>query len=151
MAADHGGYELKNKVKVHLQGMRDKNGETYKIVDLGTNSEDSVDYPIYGKACARAVAGGKAQLGLVFCGSGIGISIAANRFKGVRCALVNSVELAKLAKKHNNANMLAMGGRFVESELAFEMVDAWLSEEYEGGRHEKRVALLDEEEKVSKE
>ncbi len=144
MAADHGGFELKNNVKEYLGTLKDKDGKGYKIVDLGTNAPESVDYPIYGKACAQAVADGKAQLGLVFCGSGIGISIAANRIKGVRCALVNSVELAKLAKKHNNANMLAMGGRFTSPDLAREMVDAWLNEEYEGGRHDRRVALLDE-------
>ena len=93
--------------------------------------------------CAEAVASGKAQLGLVFCGSGIGISIAANRVKGVRCALVHSVELARLAKKHNNANMLAMGGRFTDPDLALEMVDAWLSEKFEGGRHDRRIAMLE--------
>lgn len=144
MAADHGGFELKNSVKEYLGTLKDKDGQGYKIVDLGTNAPESVDYPIYGKACAQAVGDGKADLGLVFCGSGIGISIAANRVKGVRCALVNSVDLATLAKKHNNANMLAMGGRFTSPELAREIVDAWLNEEYEGGRHDRRVALLDE-------
>ncbi len=143
MAADHGGFELKNKVKEHLRNKKDENGENYKIVDLGTNSSESVDYPLYGKMCAEAVASGKAQLGLVFCGSGIGISIAANRVKGVRCALVHSVELARLAKKHNNANMLAMGGRFTDPDLALEMVDAWLSEKFEGGRHDRRIAMLE--------
>lgn len=144
MAADHGGFELKNDVKKYLETLKDSDGNGYKIVDLGTNAPESVDYPIYGKACARAVADGKAELGLVFCGSGIGISIAANRIRGVRCALVNSVELATLAKKHNNANMLAMGGRFTSSELARQMVDAWLKEKYEGGRHNRRIALLDD-------
>ncbi|MCI5697620.1 MAG: ribose 5-phosphate isomerase B [Clostridiales bacterium] len=144
MAADHGGFELKNDVKKYLETLKDSDGNGYKIVDLGTNAPESVDYPIYGKACARAVADGKAELGLVFCGSGIGISIAANRIRGVRCALVNSVELATLAKKHNNANMLAMGGRFTSPELARQMVDAWLKEKYEGGRHNRRIALLDD-------
>src|SRR3712207_2386069 len=96
LAADHGGLTLKNQIKDYL---REKG---YKLVDLGTNTEESVDYPIYGKACAEAVASGKAELGMVFCGSGIGISIAANRVKGARCALCTSVEMAKLSRQHNN-------------------------------------------------
>lgn len=138
MAADHGGYELKNQVKEHLKT------RGFKIVDLGTNSDDSVDYPDYGKACADAVAAGKAELGVVCCGSGIGISIAANKVKGVRCALCTSVEMATLAKQHNNANMLALGGRTTDPELAIQMVDAWLDTEFEGGRHQRRVDKLNE-------
>lgn len=138
LAADHGGVELKKYIREYLRE------EGYKLVDLGTNSDGSVDYPIYGKLCAEAVAGGKAQLGIVFCGSGIGISIAANRVKGARCALCTSVEMAKLSKQHNNANMLSLGGRLTSPELAKEIVKAWLSEEFQGGRHQRRIDLLDE-------
>lgn len=138
LAADHGGYELKNIIKEHLKERK------IKIVDLGTNSSDSVDYPVYGKACAEAVASGKADLGIVCCGTGIGISIAANKVKGIRCGLCTSVEMATLTKQHNNANMIALGGRTTTPELAIEIVDAWLDTEFEGGRHQRRVDMLDE-------
>lgn len=138
LASDHGGLKLKNAVKAHL------NEKDYKIVDLGTNFEESVDYPVYGKACADAVASGKADLGMVFCGTGIGISIAANKVKGIRCALCTSVEMAELAKQHNNANILALGGRTTDVELAIKITDAWLETEFEGGRHQRRIDMLDE-------
>lgn len=138
IASDHGGFELKEKVKEHL---RERN---VKFVDLGTNSTDSVDYPVYGKACAEAVASGKAERGIVICGTGIGISIAANKVKGIRCGLCTSVEMAKLTRQHNNANMLAMGGRILETETAFAIVDAFLDTEFEGGRHKRRTDMLDE-------
>ncbi len=138
VASDHGGLELKKAVKAHLAE------RGYKIVDLGTDTPDSVDYPVYGKACAEAVAGGKADLGMVFCGTGIGISIAANKVKGVRCALCTSVEMARLAKQHNNANVLALGGRTTPADLAIEITDTWLDSEFEGGRHLRRTNMLDE-------
>ena len=138
LASDHGGYQLKNAVKEHLR----ESG--YKIVDLGTNDEESVDYPVYGKACAEAVASGKAELGMVFCGTGIGISVAANKVKGVRCGLCTSVEMAELTKKHNNANMIAMGGRITDTDLAIKITDTWLNTEFEGGRHQRRIDMLDE-------
>lgn len=138
MANDHGGLALKKIVKEHLIE------RGYKVVDLGTHSEESVDYPIYGKACAEAVASGKADLGIVVCGTGIGISIAANKVKGIRCGLCTSVEMAELTKRHNNANMLALGGRITEPELAVEITDAWLDTEFEGGRHKRRTDMLDE-------
>lgn len=157
MAADHGGFELKNAIKEHLKargtapgvklkedGTPDTTPEQIKIVDLGTNSPDSVDYPDYGKACAQAVASGKAQLGIVCCGTGIGISIAANKVKGIRCGLCTSVEMATLTKQHNNANMIALGGRTTSPELAMEIVDAWLDSTFEGGRHKNRTDKLDE-------
>lgn len=138
MASDHGGFGLKKVIKEHIaeRGL--------KVVDLGTNSEESVDYPVYGKACAEAVASGKADLGIVCCGTGIGISIAANKVKGIRCGLCTSVEMAELTKKHNNANMIALGGRTTEPELALKIVDAWLDTEFEGGRHQRRTDMLDE-------
>ena len=138
LAADHGGYQLKNKIKEHLS----KRGDI-KLVDLGTNGPESVDYPDYGQACGKAVADGKADLGIVVCGTGIGISIAANKVKGVRCGLCTSVEMAKLTKAHNNANVLALGGRTTEEGLALDIVDAWLNTEFEGGRHQRRVDQLD--------
>ncbi|MGN0701610.1 MAG: ribose 5-phosphate isomerase B [Lentihominibacter sp.] len=138
IASDHGGFELKEKVKEHL---RERN---VKFVDLGTNSTESVDYPVYGKACAEAVALGKAERGIVICGTGIGISIAANKVKGIRCGLCTSVEMAKLTRQHNNANILAMGGRILETETAFAIVDAFIDTQFEGGRHKRRTDMLDE-------
>lgn len=138
IASDHGGFELKEKVKEHL---RERN---VKFVDLGTNSTESVDYPVYCKACAEAVASGKAERGIVICGTGIGISIAANKVKGIRCGLCTSVEMAKLTRQHNNANMLAMGGRILETETAFAIVDAFIDTQFEGGRHKRRTDMLDE-------
>ncbi len=138
VASDHGGFALKDIVKKHLLE------RGFKVVDLGTDSEASVDYPVYGKACGEAVASGKADVGIVVCGTGIGISIAANKVKGIRCGLCTSVEMAKLTKQHNNANILALGGRTTAPDLALEIVDAWLDTEFEGGRHERRTAMLDE-------
>lgn len=137
VAADHGGYKLKEKVKEHLleRGI--------EVEDLGTHSEESVDYPIYGKLCGEAVASGRADLGVVVCGTGIGISIAANKVHGIRCGLCTSVEMAHLTKQHNNANILALGGRTTGEELAMEIVDEWLDTQYEGGRHQRRVEMLD--------
>lgn len=139
MAADHGGYELKEELKSYLKETRPE----IKIVDLGTNSTDPVDYPIYGKAAGEAVASKKADLGIVCCGTGIGISMAANKVKGVRCGLVTSVEMAELTKKHNNANMIALGGRTTSIELAKEMVDSWLDNEFMGMHHINRIEMLD--------
>ena len=138
VASDHGGFKLKEEVKAHLleRGL--------EVMDLGTHTEDSVDYPAYGKACGEAVVSGQADVGIVVCGTGIGISIAANKVKGVRCGLCTSVEMATLTKQHNNANVLALGGRTTESGLAMQIVDAWLDTEFEGGRHQRRVDMLDQ-------
>lgn len=138
VASDHGGFKLKEEVKAHLleRGL--------EVLDLGTHNEDSVDYPAYGKACGEAVVSGQADVGIVVCGTGIGISIAANKVKGVRCGLCTSVEMATLTKQHNNANVLALGGRTTEIGLAMQIVDAWLDTEFEGGRHQRRVDMLDQ-------
>ena len=138
LASDHGGYALKEQIKQHLleRGV--------EVEDLGTHSEDSVDYPVYGKLCGQTVASGKADLGVVVCGTGIGISIAANKVKGIRCGLCTSVEMAHLTKQHNNANVLALGGRTTKPELAMAIVDEWLDTEFEGGRHQRRIDMLDE-------
>ena len=138
LASDHGGFDLKEIIKEYLIQ------KGYQVVDLGTdNNTDSVDYPKYGKLCATNVVEGNAERGIVFCGTGIGISIAANKVKGSRCALCTSVFMAQMAKCHNDANLLALGGRTTEPELAKEIVDTWLTGEFEGGRHQRRVDLLD--------
>ena len=136
IASDHGGYQLKEEVKKYLED------RGIEILDLGTNSEESVDYPEYGHACGEAVASGKADRGIVCCGTGIGISIAANKVKGVRCALCTDVNMAVMTRKHNDANMLAMGGRTTDTKTALEITAAWLDTEFEGGRHQRRVDML---------
>ena len=113
IASDHGGYALKEEIKKYLAG-RD-----IEVVDLGTDSEESVDYPIYGKA-----------------------SIAANKVKGIRCALCTDVHMAEMSRKHNDANILALGGRTTPTDKALEIVGAWLDTEFEGGRHQRRVDML---------
>ena len=138
IASDHGGFELKEIVKAHLEE------RGLEVADLGAHSDASVDYPVYGKACGEAVVNGEADCGIVVCGTGIGISIAANKVKGVRCGLCTSVEMAQLTKQHNNANVLALGGRTTPAELALQIVDAWLDTDFEGGRHERRTDMLDE-------
>ena len=138
IASDHGGFALKETIREYLAG------KGFEIEDLGTYSEESVDYPVYGKACAEAVASGRAERGIVCCGTGIGISIAANKVKGIRCGLCTSVEMAHLTRQHNNANMLALGGRTTAPELALAIVDEFFATEFEGGRHARRVAMLDE-------
>ena len=138
IASDHGGFALKETIKEYLRERGDN------IVDLGTTSEESVDYPIYGKACGEAVASGKAERGIVICGTGIGISIAANKVKGVRCGLCTSVVMAELTRQHNNANVLALGGRTTEPQLALDIVKTFLDTEFEGGRHKRRTDMLDE-------
>ena len=138
VASDHGGFALKELVKKHLEQ------RNLEVLDLGTHSEESVDYPVYGRRCAEAVASGEADLGIVCCGTGIGISIAANKVKGIRCGLCTSVEMAHLTKQHNNANMIALGGRTTAPELALAIVDEWLDTDFEGGRHQRRVDMLDE-------
>ena len=138
VASDHGGFEMKEAVKKHLEA------RGLEVLDLGTNSLESVDYPVYGKLCGQAVVQGEADLGVVCCGTGIGISIAANKVKGVRCAVATNIYMATMTKRHNNANVLALGGRVLASEDALAIVDAWLDTEFEGGRHERRTCMLDE-------
>lgn len=136
IASDHGGYELKEEIKKFLET------RNVEVIDLGTDSEQSVDYPLFGQACAEAVAGGRADRGIVCCGTGIGISIAANKVKGIRCALCTDILMAELSRKHNDANILALGGRILETEEALQITKAWLDTEFEGGRHKRRVDLL---------
>ena len=136
LASDHGGFVLKEQIKAHLQT------SDIEIIDLGTHSEESVDYAIYGKACGEIVASGQADRGIVFCGTGIGISIAANKVKGIRCALATNVFMAEMSRRHNDANMLALGGRVLELKEATEIVDIWLTTEFDGGRHQHRIDML---------
>lgn len=136
IGSDHGGFELKTIIKEYLEEM---NIET---VDFGTDSEASVDYPVYGQKVAEAVAAGEVDQGIVICGTGIGISLAANKVPGIRCALCTNEYMAEMTKRHNNANMLALGGRVVGSELAKNIVKTFINTEFEGGRHERRVNLI---------
>ncbi|HHX93451.1 MAG TPA: ribose 5-phosphate isomerase B [Clostridiales bacterium] len=138
LASDHGGFSLKEEIEKHLIG------RGYEVIDLGTHSQESVDYPVYGKRIGEAVAGGTADVGVAFCGTGIGISIACNKVKGIRCAVAVNSYMAEMAKRHNNANILALGGRILSVEQATEFVDIWLDTEFEEDRHARRVRLLDE-------
>ncbi len=136
LGCDHGGFELKIKVKEHLVKLG------YEVSDYGCDGMDSVDYPHYGILVGEAVANQEVDRGIVICGSGIGISIAANKVKGVRCALVHDLYSAKVTRLHNDTNVLAMGGRIIGNDVALAIVDTWLNEVYEGGRHNNRLELI---------
>lgn len=136
IGSDHGGYELKEHVKKHLV----ENG--VEVKDFGTFSEASVDYPDCAKPVCEAVINGEAERGILLCGTGIGISIAANKYKGIRAALCSDVYSAMMAKQHNNANIICLGGRVTGRELAFMIVDTWLKTEFEGGRHADRIKKI---------
>ena len=136
IGCDHGGYALKQEVMRHL----DELGLAYK--DFGTYSEESCDYPIYGEAVARAVAGGECERGILICGTGIGISISANKVKGIRACCCSDSFSCEYTRRHNDANALCMGGRVVGPGLACQLVDLFLNTPFEGGRHEKRIAKL---------
>lgn len=136
IASDHAGVELKSKLATDLESMG------FKILDLGTNNDSSVDYPDYGHALAEAVSSGKASAGVAVCGTGIGISIAANRHPGVRAALVHDEFTAEMSRQHNNANVLALGARIVSEEVARNALKVFFSTEFEGGRHARRVEKL---------
>ena len=136
LGADHGGYALKEEIKKMLERL----GHTYE--DFGCFSTDSCDYPDFGAAAARAVAAGECERGIVVCTTGIGISIAANKIRGIRCAhCADSLE-AEMTRRHNDANMLAIGAGFTGKNLAERMVEVFLSTDFEGGRHERRVNKL---------
>jgi len=143
LGCDGAGYELMQAVKIHLG----KKGIAYK--DFGTNSNGASDYPVYAQVVAKAVLTGECEKGIVICGTGIGISIAANRLSGVRCALCHDVFSAKACREHNDANMLAMGSRVIGKGLACEVVDAWLGTEFSGEeRHARRIGMMDDYEEV---
>ena len=136
IASDHGGFELKAELKKDLM---DKG---YTVLDLGSDSLESVDYPDFGYALAGAMKEGKAKRGVLICGSGIGISISANRYTDVRAALVHDALGAKLSRQHNDANVICFGGRMIGPELALDCLNIFLSTEFEGGRHARRVDKL---------
>lgn len=142
LGSDHGGYNLKEEIKKHLEA------KGIECVDFGPNNNlESVDYPIYGETVANSVVNKEIDYGIICCGTGIGISLAANKVKGIRCAVVSDVFSAKMSKAHNDANMLSLGERVLGRGLALEIVDAWINTEFEGGRHSKRVDMIKEIEK----
>ena len=138
IGCDHGGFELKKKIMAHL----DARGLEYK--DFGTYSDASCDYPIYGKAVAKAVASGECERGIVICGTGIGISVTANKVPGIRAALCTDCFMAEATRQHNDANILALGGRVVGDGLALKIVDTFLDTPFsEGERHIRRIAQIE--------
>jgi len=144
IGSDHAGFSVKEIIRKHLESTG------YAVCDLGTSSEESVDYPDYGKAVGEHVVSKHADLGIAVCGTGIGISIAANKVPGVRAALAHDVNAACLAREHNDANVLALGGRIVTGEAAIEMVQVFLTTAYLGGRHQRRldkIAQIEKEER----
>lgn len=136
VAADHGGYELKTALLPELQTLG------FDVLDLGTHGTASVDYPNFANAVAQALAEGRAQRGLLVCGTGIGVSMAANRHRHIRCALAHDMTTARLARQHNDANVLALGGRVIGLEIAKDCLKAFFTTSFDGGRHARRVALL---------
>ena len=137
IASDHGGLQLKNFIIKHLTGLG------HEVTDFGTYTDASCDYPDFGKQAANAVSNGQCERGIVVCTTGIGMSMVANKVKGVRCALCTSVDMAVMTRKHNNANVLALGQKYVTARLAKVIVDAFLMTEFEGGRHEIRVNKIE--------
>ncbi len=135
---DHAAVELKEQILAYVQELG------HDADNYGTDTLESCDYPEYGEKVARAVAEGRADCGILICGTGVGISIAANKVKGIRAAVCSDTATARLTKEHNNANIIAFGARIVGAELAKEIVKAYLDAEFLGGRHEKRLALIDE-------
>ena len=133
IGCDHGALALKNKMVEHLQ----KQG--HEVVDFGTHTLDSCDYPDFAAPAARAVASGQCEKGIVLCTTGIGVSITANKIDGVRCALLSDLMTAEMTRQHNDTNMMAIGAAVVGEMLALEIVDTWLETEFEGGRHQRRV------------
>ena len=134
--SDHGGFALKQKIMAHLRATG------VEFEDLGTYSEESCDYPVYAEKLGKAVAAGDYEKGILICGTGIGISIAANKIHGVRAALCGDCYSAEMCRRHNNANVLALGGRVLGVELAKRIVDTFLTAPFEGGRHQRRVDLI---------
>ncbi len=138
LGSDHGGYELKNIILDHLKS------RGHECVDYGSFTPERAEYPVYGEKAARAVAAGECARGVLVCGTGCGISLAANRVRGIRCCNCSESVTARLSRQHNNCNMVAIGGRIVGAETALAIVDAFIESEFEtGGRHEQRVAMLE--------
>ena len=137
IACDHGAVELKKEI----EAMLDEMGLTYQ--DFGTDSHASVDYPVYAEKAARAVTSGACDRGILLCGTGLGMSLAANKVRGIRCALCGDCYSAEMSRRHNNANMLALGARVIGPELAKKITQIFLTTDFEGGRHARRVGMID--------
>ena len=133
IGCDHGALDLKNKVIAHLTA------KGYEVVNFGTDTLDSCDYPDFAAPAAKAVASGECEKGIVLCTTGIGVSITANKVKGIRCALLSDVMSARMTRQHNDTNMMAIGAAVVGPMLALGIIDTWLSTEFEGGRHQRRI------------
>ncbi|MFO7591146.1 MAG: ribose 5-phosphate isomerase B [Acidimicrobiia bacterium] len=133
VGSDHAGFELKEKLEAHLKMLG------HDVTDVGTHNDDSVDYPDLAAKVGTAVASGEAERGVLVCGSGIGVAIAANKIDGVRAANVYDPEMAKMSRLHNDANVVTMGGRYLPDETAQEIVDTFIATAFEGGRHQRRV------------
>jgi ribose 5-phosphate isomerase B len=138
IGSDHAGYPMKEKVKANLQ----KHG--IEVEDVGTYSEESVDYTDFGKKVASKVSDGTFDRGILICGTGLGMSMVANRFRGVRAALANDLFSAIMSRRHNDSNILVMGGRLIGDTLAMQVVDTWLETRFEEGRHQRRIEKMDE-------
>jgi len=138
VGSDHAAYELKEAIKAKLIS------EGHEVIDVGCDSTESVDYPKYGHAVGRAVASGEAERGIAVCGSGIGISIACNKVPGIRAALCTSVEMAEMCRRHNNANVVCMGARMISQELAFDIIDTWMTTDFEAGKHLRRINEIED-------
>ena len=136
MGNDHAAVELKNEIKAYVES------RGYEVIDFGTNTSDSCDYPVYGEKVGRAVASGEADYGIAICGTGIGIGIAAGKVKGIRVCTCSEPFSARMSRRHNNTNVLTFGARVVGVEMARMIVDEWLDNQYEGGRHQRRGDLL---------
>jgi ribose 5-phosphate isomerase B len=133
IGSDHAGFELKEKLEAHLRAIG------HEVSDVGTHNDDSVDYPDLAAAVGTAVAKGEAERGVLVCGSGVGVAIAANKVDGVRAANVYDPEMAKMSRLHNDANVVTMGGRYLPEEVALDIVDTFLDTAFEGGRHQRRI------------
>ncbi|HOJ38385.1 MAG TPA: ribose 5-phosphate isomerase B [Ignavibacteriales bacterium] len=138
IASDHGGFLYKEKIKSHLAN------KGINVFDFGTFNTESCDYPDYIKKAAEALSNKEVDFAIGVCSSGIGVSIVANKIKGVRAALCHNIEIAKLSRQHNNANFLALGQKFVDENILLELVDTWLNTEFEGGRHQRRVEKIEQ-------
>ena len=137
IGSDHAGYIMKEKVTAHLR----EHG--VQVEDIGTYSEEAVDYTDFGKKAARKVSDGTFDRGILICGTGLGMSMVANRFRGVRAALANDLFSAIMSRRHNDSNIIVMGGRLIGDTLTFQLVDTWLETPFEGGRHQRRLEKMD--------
>ncbi|MBQ0108847.1 MAG: ribose 5-phosphate isomerase B [Clostridiales bacterium] len=138
IGCDHGGLDIKNAI------IEDFKKKGIEYLDLGTYTADSVDYPVYAKKVCKEVVEGRAEKGILCCGTGIGMSIAANKVKGIRASVLSDEFSAEMTRRHNNANVLCLGGRVIDGEKAVKLADIFLNTEFEGGRHERRVAMLED-------